>query len=216
MFTGTSSSKKKAKLQAAESAVQALLGEPPDVVASAPVSATPTKMECEAEDSSPRGVNPTMVLNQLRPGTTYTAVVPDDPSESLGSNGKPLYGMFCVVDGERFEGCGTNKKMSKALAADAALRKLFGIQCAQMPGLLHQTVLLERYDTIWPVLRLTGRWAQCAATYRERKYCVWQRMCLVCVWYQRGGGIVLHWILEASLALWPPCLHVVKHNQQQI
>lgn len=132
MFTGVSSSKKKAKLQAAESAVHALLGEPPDVVAS-------TAMEME--EPSGRGVNPTVVLNQLRPGTTYSAVVPEDPAETVVSNGKPVYGMVCVVDGERFEGCGTNKKMSKALAADAALRKLFGIQCTQLHGLLHLNVV---------------------------------------------------------------------------
>lgn len=139
VFFGTSTSKKKAKLQAAESAVHALLGEPPDVVASTPAaggvgsSALATGMDTVEESS--RGINPTVVLNQLRPGTTYTSVVPDDPAETVVSNGKPLYGMVCVVDGETFEGCGTNKKMSKALAADAALRKLFGIQCTQLPGL---------------------------------------------------------------------------------
>lgn len=133
MFSGTSNSKKKAKLIAAESAVQALLGEPPDVVASTPS----VKMETDKEDPSCRGVNPTVVLNQLRPGTAYSDVVPDDPSETVLANGKPVHGMVCVVDGERFEGCGTSKKMSKALAADAALRKLFGIQCTQLPGLLH-------------------------------------------------------------------------------
>ena len=132
MFTGVSTSKKKAKLQAAENAVYALLGEPPDVVASA---------ARETEEPSCRGVNPTVVLNQLRPGTTYSSVVPEDPAETIVSNGKPVYGMVCVVDGERFEGCGTNKKMSKALAADAALRKLFGIQCSQLPGLLHLAVV---------------------------------------------------------------------------
>jgi len=131
-----STSKKKAKLQAAESAVQALLGEPPDVVASTP-SGVQMKMETEVDEPSCRGMNPTVVLNQLRPGTAYTAVVPDDPAETVLSNGKPVHGMECVVDGEKFEGCGTNKKMSKALAADAALRKLFGIQCTQLPGLLH-------------------------------------------------------------------------------
>jgi len=136
VFTGISSSKKKAKLQAAESAVHALLGEPPDVVASTP-SGAQMKLDADTEESSCRGVNPTVVLNQLRPGTTYSAVVPDDPAETLVSNGKPVYGMVCVVDGERFEGCGPNKKITKALAADAALRKLFGIQCSQLPGLLH-------------------------------------------------------------------------------
>jgi len=134
VFFGTSTSKKKAKLQAAESAVHALLGEPPDVVASTPSGLGGG----DAEEPACRGVNPTVVLNQLRPGTTYSAVVPDDPAETVVSNGKPVYGMVCVVDGESFEGCGTNKKMSKALAADAALRKLFGIQCTQLPGLWHR------------------------------------------------------------------------------
>jgi len=129
VFTGKSSSKKRAKLLAAESAVHALLGEPPDVVVSAAM---------EVEEPSCRGVNPTVVLNMLRPGTTYSSVVPEDPAETVVSNGKAVYGMVCMVDGESFEGCGTNKKMSKALAADAALRKLFGIQCTQLPGLLYQ------------------------------------------------------------------------------
>ena len=62
-----STSKKKAKLQAAESAVQALLGEPPDVVASTP-SGVQMKMETEVDEPSCRGMNPTVVLNQLRPG----------------------------------------------------------------------------------------------------------------------------------------------------
>jgi len=134
VFSGSSTSKKKAKLQAAEGAVRALLGEPPDVVASAP-SGVLSMMGVEREESSCPHVNPTVLLNQLRPGTTYSSVVPDDPAETVVSNGKPVYGMVCVVDGERFEGCGTNKKMSKALAADAALRKLFGIQCTQLPGM---------------------------------------------------------------------------------
>jgi len=132
-----SSSKKKAKLQAAESAVHALLGEPPDLVASTPARVS---METDVEDLSSRGTNPTVVLNLLRPGTTYTPVVPDDPAETVISNGKPVYGMVCEVDGQRFEGCATNKKMSKALAADAALRKLFGIMCTLQPGLLHLTL----------------------------------------------------------------------------
>ena len=136
MFSGTSNSKKKAKLLAAESAVQALLGEPPDIVASTP-SRVQMKMETEMEEPSCRGMNPTVVLNQIRPGTTYDAVVPDDPTETVVTNGKPVNGMVCVIDGQKFEGCGTNKKMSKALAADAALRKLFGIQCIQLPGMLH-------------------------------------------------------------------------------
>jgi len=90
-------------LQAAESAVRALLGEAPDVLTSTP-SAAPAQ-------------RPTVVLNQLRPGTTYTSVVREDPTDNMVSNGKPLYSTVCVVDGEKFEG--TGKKMSKALAADA-------------------------------------------------------------------------------------------------
>jgi len=127
VFTGSSNSKKKAKVLAAGNAVHALLGIPPDVVASASM---------EIEQPSCHGVNPTVVLNMLRPGTAYSSVVPEDPADTTISDGKPLYGMVCVVDGERFEGCGTNKRMSKALAADAALRKMFGIQCTQLSGLL--------------------------------------------------------------------------------
>lgn len=134
VFFGTSTTKKKAKLHSAESAIQALLGEPPDVVASTP-AVSQVKMSSDVEEPTCRGVNPTVVLNQLRPGTTYCDVIPDDLAETVLSSGKPVHGMVCVVDGERFEGCGPSKKMSKALAADAALRKLFGIQCAQLPGL---------------------------------------------------------------------------------
>jgi len=111
------------------------LGEPPDIVTSTPLAAPAQTTGNETDETSYRGINPIVVLTQLRPGTTYTSVVPDDPADTVVSNGKPLYGMVCVVDGEKFEGCGTNKKMSKALAADAALRKLFGIQCTQLAGL---------------------------------------------------------------------------------
>jgi len=135
VYTGTSSSKKKAKLHAAEAAIHALLGEPPDVVASTPSGATSMAVGDENDSPFGHGINPTVVLNRLRPGTTYSDIVPDDPTETVVSDGKLIHGMVCVVDGEKFEGCSTSKKMSKALAADAALRKLFGIQCTQLSGL---------------------------------------------------------------------------------
>ena len=57
VFFGRSTSKKKAKLQAAESAIHSLLGEPPDVVASTPsaggVGTAALSAGSDADDQAP-------------------------------------------------------------------------------------------------------------------------------------------------------------------
>ncbi|XP_018602028.1 spermatid perinuclear RNA-binding protein-like isoform X1 [Scleropages formosus] len=65
------------------------------------------------------GKNPIMELNEKRRGLKYELVL-----ESGGSHDKRFI-MEVEVDGQKFRGCGPNKKVAKASAALAALEKLF-------------------------------------------------------------------------------------------
>ncbi|KAL4623133.1 spermatid perinuclear RNA-binding protein-like isoform X1 [Arapaima gigas] len=65
------------------------------------------------------GKNPIMELNEKRRGLKYELIL-----ESGGSHDKRFI-MEVEVDGQKFRGCGPNKKVAKASAALAALEKLF-------------------------------------------------------------------------------------------
>lgn len=65
------------------------------------------------------GKNPVMELNEKRRGLKYELV-----SETGGSHDKRFV-MEVEVDGQKFQGAGSNKKVAKAYAALAALEKLF-------------------------------------------------------------------------------------------
>ena len=66
--------------------------------------------------------NPKVVLHQRRPESKYELL-----SES-GSGHDKVFTMSVVVDEEKFEGCGRNKKMAKYHAAKVALGKAFSVQ----------------------------------------------------------------------------------------
>lgn len=135
-YEGTGTSKKIAKLVAAEAALHALFGDvlpPPDVVAAS--SEASIKQTAEVADTLETGVpgmNPTIVLNRLRPGTTYEDIesIPTDPdvSDILAAR---FYHVSCVVDGTTFTGSAVSKKMAKARAAAEALEKVFELSCIQ-------------------------------------------------------------------------------------
>ena len=76
----------------------------------------------------PEGKNPIMILNELRPGLKYEFV-----SESGDSHSKS-FTMCTVVDTEKFEGTGRNKRIAKARAAQAALSKIFNLHFTVAPG----------------------------------------------------------------------------------
>jgi len=105
-------------LIAAEAAVIRLFGDiqpPPDVGASS------------SENSCVVGVNPMIVLNRLRPGTTYVNVGVD-----ISDNSSPKYRRFaCVIDDVSYMGTGLSKKLAKANAAAEALEKVFGLSCSR-------------------------------------------------------------------------------------
>uniref|UniRef100_A0A671R7U4 Interleukin enhancer binding factor 3b n=1 Tax=Sinocyclocheilus anshuiensis TaxID=1608454 RepID=A0A671R7U4_9TELE len=84
-----------------------------------------TQMEPEpsAKQQGPiltkHGKNPVMELNEKRRGLKYELI-----SETGGSHDKRFV-MEVEIDGQKFQGAGSNKKVAKAYAALAALEKLF-------------------------------------------------------------------------------------------
>ncbi|XP_045234421.1 interleukin enhancer-binding factor 3 isoform X6 [Macaca fascicularis] len=100
----------------------------PAVVAPAPVVeavSTPSAAfpsDATAEQGpilTKHGKNPVMELNEKRRGLKYELI-----SETGGSHDKRFV-MEVEVDGQKFQGAGSNKKVAKAYAALAALEKLF-------------------------------------------------------------------------------------------
>ncbi|XP_050407486.1 double-stranded RNA-specific editase 1 isoform X2 [Patella vulgata] len=78
--------------------------------------------------SKPTGKNPVMILNELRPELKYEFV-----SES-GESSSKTFAMSVTVDNEVFCGSGRNKKLAKARAAQAALKKIFNMDFQGTPG----------------------------------------------------------------------------------
>ncbi|KAM4855745.1 interleukin enhancer-binding factor 3 isoform X7 [Ictidomys tridecemlineatus] len=95
---------------------------PPPVVeaVSAPSAAFPSDATAEQGPIlTKHGKNPVMELNEKRRGLKYELI-----SETGGSHDKRFV-MEVEVDGQKFQGAGSNKKVAKAYAALAALEKLF-------------------------------------------------------------------------------------------
>ncbi|XP_040842230.1 interleukin enhancer-binding factor 3 isoform X2 [Ochotona curzoniae] len=95
---------------------------PPPVVetVSTPSAAFPADTTAEQGPIlTKHGKNPVMELNEKRRGLKYELV-----SETGGSHDKRFV-MEVEVDGQKFQGAGSNKKVAKAYAALAALEKLF-------------------------------------------------------------------------------------------
>ncbi|XP_060040482.1 double-stranded RNA-specific editase 1 isoform X4 [Erinaceus europaeus] len=160
VFEGAGPTKKKAKLQAAESALRSFV-QLPDA-AGAPPALGPADFTSDLPDppalfngfeapgpapgspprppsdpgppppapAAPPGRNPVMILNELRPGLKY-----DFLSESGESHAKNFV-MSVVVDGRLFEGSGRNKKLAKARAAQSALAAVFNLRLDHTPSRL--------------------------------------------------------------------------------
>uniref|UniRef100_A0A8C1MI05 Interleukin enhancer binding factor 3b n=1 Tax=Cyprinus carpio TaxID=7962 RepID=A0A8C1MI05_CYPCA len=83
----------------------------------------PTQINASARQQGPiltkHGKNPVMELNEKRRGLKYELI-----SETGGSHDKRFV-MEVEIDGQKFQGSGSNKKVAKAYAALAALEKLF-------------------------------------------------------------------------------------------
>uniref|UniRef100_A0A4W2E374 Interleukin enhancer binding factor 3 n=1 Tax=Bos indicus x Bos taurus TaxID=30522 RepID=A0A4W2E374_BOBOX len=95
---------------------------PPPVVetVSTPSAAFPSDPTTEQGPIlTKHGKNPVMELNEKRRGLKYELI-----SETGGSHDKRFV-MEVEVDGQKFQGAGSNKKVAKAYAALAALEKLF-------------------------------------------------------------------------------------------
>ncbi|XP_066473884.1 interleukin enhancer-binding factor 3 isoform X4 [Tiliqua scincoides] len=88
-----------------------------------PSAASPTEQTENVKQQGPiltkHGKNPVMELNEKRRGLKYELI-----SETGGSHDKRFV-MEVEVDGQKFQGAGSNKKVAKAYAALAALEKLF-------------------------------------------------------------------------------------------
>ncbi|XP_044901452.1 interleukin enhancer-binding factor 3 isoform X4 [Felis catus] len=95
---------------------------PPPVVEAASTPSTTFPSDPTAEQGpilTKHGKNPVMELNEKRRGLKYELI-----SETGGSHDKRFV-MEVEVDGQKFQGAGSNKKVAKAYAALAALEKLF-------------------------------------------------------------------------------------------
>uniref|UniRef100_A0AAY4AYU9 Interleukin enhancer binding factor 3 n=1 Tax=Denticeps clupeoides TaxID=299321 RepID=A0AAY4AYU9_9TELE len=92
-------------------------------VAPAETESTTTATATATSEQGPiltkHGKNPVMELNEKRRGLKYELI-----SETGGSHDKRFV-MEVEVDGQKFQGTGSNKKVAKAYAALAALEKLF-------------------------------------------------------------------------------------------
>ncbi|KAM9244278.1 interleukin enhancer-binding factor 3 isoform 6-T6 [Dugong dugon] len=99
----------------------AVVAPPPVVEAvSTPSAAFPADSTAEQGPIlTKHGKNPVMELNEKRRGLKYELI-----SETGGSHDKRFV-MEVEVDGQKFQGAGSNKKVAKAYAALAALEKLF-------------------------------------------------------------------------------------------
>lgn len=79
--------------------------------------ATPRKcMKLKDVPVNINGKNPVALLNELRPGLTYQVLQKTGPVHA------PLFTMSVEIDGQVYEGNGSNKKTAKAKAAENALR----------------------------------------------------------------------------------------------
>ncbi|XP_027765984.1 interleukin enhancer-binding factor 3, partial [Empidonax traillii] len=87
--------------------------------ASPPADQTPENVKQQGPILTKHGKNPVMELNEKRRGLKYELI-----SETGGSHDKRFV-MEVEVDGQKFQGAGSNKKVAKAYAALAALEKLF-------------------------------------------------------------------------------------------
>ena len=92
--------------------------------------------------------NPKVALHELRPGSKYELL-----SES-GRGHNKVFTMSVVVDKERFEGCGRNKKMAKYHAAKVALVKALSVQFPTQTGGfpyvgVHLFETVDDYCLIW-------------------------------------------------------------------
>ncbi|KAM6956978.1 interleukin enhancer-binding factor 3 homolog [Aplochiton taeniatus] len=94
-----------------------------DSAATGAASAEATDAAESARQQGPiltkHGKNPVMELNEKRRGLKYELI-----SETGGSHDKRFI-MEVEIDGQKFQGTGSNKKVAKAYAALAALEKLF-------------------------------------------------------------------------------------------
>ncbi|XP_036048451.1 interleukin enhancer-binding factor 3 isoform X6 [Onychomys torridus] len=84
-----------------------------------PSDATTEDVKQQGPILTKHGKNPVMELNEKRRGLKYELI-----SETGGSHDKRFV-MEVEVDGQKFQGAGSNKKVAKAYAALAALEKLF-------------------------------------------------------------------------------------------
>uniref|UniRef100_A0A8C9VHE5 Interleukin enhancer binding factor 3b n=1 Tax=Scleropages formosus TaxID=113540 RepID=A0A8C9VHE5_SCLFO len=89
----------------------------PSTATDAPVSTTNSRPQ--GPILTKHGKNPVMELNEKRRGLKYELI-----SESGGSHDKRFV-MEVELDGQKFQGTGSNKKVAKAYAALAALEQLF-------------------------------------------------------------------------------------------
>ncbi|KAM9115236.1 interleukin enhancer-binding factor 3 isoform 1-T1 [Pangshura tecta] len=87
--------------------------------ASPPSEQTSENVKQQGPILTKHGKNPVMELNEKRRGLKYELI-----SETGGSHDKRFV-MEVEVDGQKFQGAGSNKKVAKAYAALAALEKLF-------------------------------------------------------------------------------------------
>lgn len=153
VFAGVGSSKKQAKLRAAEELLNFIRDQEPQSVADSPEIIS-SSSDDEANLNTPSGngatnstpnKNPVSILNERKPGLVYEVV-----SETGLSHDK-TFTISVSVEGQVFCGTGHSKKMAKMAAARVAMETLydyvFPANSADMPW---------RSDDISPQRRLLG------------------------------------------------------------
>ncbi|KAH0628633.1 hypothetical protein JD844_010012 [Phrynosoma platyrhinos] len=121
---------------------------------STPSAASPSEQTENVKQQGPiltkHGKNPVMELNEKRRGLKYELI-----SETGGSHDKRFV-MEVEVDGQKFQGAGSNKKVAKAYAALAALEKLFPDAPLQMEQKKKRAPMPARGGPKFPVKHNPG------------------------------------------------------------
>jgi len=148
-FTGSGKSKKLAKLNCAENALQSFVQYSNGVTA-APIQQAVAHTPVQSV-ANPGSKNPVMILNELRPGITYECI-----GESGDAHTKSFTMQITVMNlqdqPENFQGAGRNKRIAKSHTAQAALQKIFNLE---FPPSTAEDVLpiYEGDDEAWKIYK---------------------------------------------------------------
>lgn len=138
MFAGEGSSKKQAKLRAAEELLNfirdqesQLTSDTPEIISSSSEDEASTNTPSgNGSDNSAPSRNAVSILNERKPGLVYEVV-----SETGLSHNK-TFTISVSIDGQVFSGTGHSKKMAKMEAARLAMETIYDYVLPVNPGII--------------------------------------------------------------------------------